>query len=142
MRIVTIIAALILLGTGTIFAFTDNGDSTITDSRTGLMWQKQDDGTVRTWENAISYCEGLTLAAQSDWRLPNIKELKTIVDNTKYSPAIDMTYFPNTQSSSYWSSSTDAGYTDNAWCVSFDSGNVGNDGKADTGYARCVRGGQ
>jgi len=62
--------------------FTDNGNGTITDSDTTLMWQKEDDDTRRTWEQAITYCEGLSLGTYSDWRLPNIKELRTIVDTT------------------------------------------------------------
>lgn len=145
MRIVTAIAAIILLGAGIVFGFSDNGDNTISDSRTGLLWQKQDDGTTRTWENAITYCEGLALAGNSDWRLPNIKELFTIVDNTKYYPAIDTTYFPNTQSEylGYWSSTTNAGVTSNALYVSFFSGSVAtNFDKTSSFLVRCVRGGQ
>ncbi len=74
--------------------FTDNMDGTISDKASGLMWQKDDDGTARDWENALSYAENLTLAAYSDWRLPNAKELQSIVDYTRCpsvtnSPAID-----------------------------------------------------
>jgi hypothetical protein len=58
------------------------------------MWQKADDGIARDWENALSYAEGITLAGKSDWRLPNAKELQSIVDYTRCpkitnSPAID-----------------------------------------------------
>src|SRR3990167_9252666 len=88
-------------------SFTDNGNGTVTDSDTGLIWQKEDDNTTRTWESAITYCEGLSLS-YTDWRLPNIKELKSIVDNTKDSPAINKIYFPNTNSSYYWSSTASA----------------------------------
>ena len=75
-------------------SFVDNGDGTITDTATGLMWQQADDGTMRDWENALSYAENLTLAEYSDWRLPNAKELQSIVDYTRSpqttsSPAID-----------------------------------------------------
>lgn len=74
--------------------FLDNQDETIADSATGLMWQKSDDGIARDWENALSYSENLTLAGYSDWRLPNAKELQSIVDYTRCpditnSPAID-----------------------------------------------------
>jgi len=82
----------------------DNGDGTISDQGTHLMWQKQDDGTTRTWTAAITYCEGQILAGHTDWRLPTIKELKSIADMTKYDPSINTTYFPGTQSSYYWSS--------------------------------------
>jgi hypothetical protein len=74
--------------------FYNNGDGTITDSATGLMWQQNDDGIARDWENALAYAENSTLANYSDWRLPNIKELHSIVDYTRSpsatnSPAID-----------------------------------------------------
>jgi hypothetical protein len=97
-------------GQTTTKSFTDNGNGTITDNNTGLMWQKEDDNTTRRWESAISYCEGLSLGSYTDWRLPNIKELRSIVDNTKYNPAIDTTYFPNTASFNYWSSTPEASY--------------------------------
>ena len=76
--------------------FAYNGDETITDLATGLMWQKADDGNTRDWEEALAYAENLELANHSDWRLPNAKELQSIVDYTRspqelggYSPAID-----------------------------------------------------
>ena len=75
-------------------SFIDNGDGTISDLSTGLMWQKSDDGNARNWEDALSYSESLELANHSDWRLPNAKELQSIVDysrspQTTNSPAID-----------------------------------------------------
>lgn len=74
--------------------FVDNEDGTITDLATGLMWQTADDGTARDWEEALAYAEGLKLAENADWRLPNAKELQSIVDysrspQTSNSPAID-----------------------------------------------------
>lgn len=74
--------------------FVDNGDGTITDNATDLMWQQADDGNSRDWENSLSYCENLTLAGHSDWRLPNAKELHSLLDYTRCpdvtsSPAID-----------------------------------------------------
>ncbi len=74
--------------------FVANGDGTITDLATGLMWQQADDGTARDWKSALEYAENLDLAGHSDWRLPNAKELQSIVDYTRapdvtYSPAID-----------------------------------------------------
>jgi len=129
--------------------FTDNGNGTVTDTPTTLMWQKQDDGITKTWEQALTYCEGLSLGGFSDWRLPNIKELRSIIDSSKYSPAINTTYFPNTQSSYYWSSTTYAGGTTDAWYVYFDGGHVDNfsktltaTNKITTHYVRCVRAGQ
>jgi hypothetical protein len=121
-------------------SFTDNGDGTVTDNDTGLMWQKEDDGVTKTWESAI--CEGLSLGGYTDWRLPNIKELESITDDTKNSPAIDSTYFTNTNSSDYWSSTTTAENTSSAWHVNFYSGSVNSSYKSGGYYVRCVRGGQ
>ena len=63
--------------------FVDNGDGTITDLATGLMWQQSDSGRGMDWENALSYAETLNLAGYDDWRLPNVKELQSIVDYTR-----------------------------------------------------------
>ena len=66
--------------------FVNNGNGTITDNATGLMWMQNDNGTGLTWEDALSYAENLTYAGYSDWRLPDTKELQSIVDYTR-SPA-------------------------------------------------------
>lgn len=63
--------------------FKDNGDGTISDYATGLMWQKADDGKARNWKDALAYADSLKLAGKSDWRLPNAKELQSIVDYTR-----------------------------------------------------------
>ncbi len=75
-------------------SFEDNGDGTITDNATGLMWQQVDNGNTYDWEDALFYAENLTLSGKSDWRMPNAKELQSIVDytkspNTSSSPAIN-----------------------------------------------------
>lgn len=74
--------------------YTDNSDGTITDNATGLMWQQADDATTRDWEGSLLYAENLSLAGHDDWRLPNAKELHSILDYTRCpdvtnSPAID-----------------------------------------------------
>jgi hypothetical protein len=119
--------------------FVNNGDGTVTDGGTGLMWQRQDNGSAYTWVNALAYCEGLSLGGQSDWRLPNIKELRSIVDDSRYNPAIDTSVFPGTSSSYYWSSSSYAHYAYDAWQVDFYSGGVLSNDKIYGLYARCVR---
>jgi hypothetical protein len=63
--------------------FSDNGDGTVTDAATGLMWQQADSGLGMDWGQALALCEGLTLAGHDDWRLPNVKELQGIVDYTR-----------------------------------------------------------
>jgi len=122
----------------------DNGNGTISD-KNGLMWQKEDeedDNTERRWDDAISYCKGLSLGGYSDWRLPNREELKSIIDETRKKPTINTTYFPNTKSSHYWSSTTDAGRTTGAWSVDFYGGSVYDGHKSNNYYVRCVRDGQ
>jgi len=74
--------------------YADNGDGTISDLATGLMWQKADDGVSKDWEEALEYSDNLELASFNDWRLPNAKELQSIVDyarspQTTNSPAIN-----------------------------------------------------
>lgn len=74
--------------------FADNGDSTITDNATGLVWQQNDSGEGMVWGDALAYCENLELGDREDWRLPNAKELQSIVDysrcpDTTSSAAID-----------------------------------------------------
>ncbi|MFR9503260.1 MAG: DUF1566 domain-containing protein [Rikenellaceae bacterium] len=63
--------------------FVDNGDGTISDVATGLMWSKDDNGEGIEWIDALPYAEGATLAGYSDWRLPNVKELQSIVDYSR-----------------------------------------------------------
>ncbi len=63
--------------------FVDNGDGTITDRATGLMWQQADDGRARNWQEALACAEDLDLAGYTDWRLPNAKELQSIVEYTR-----------------------------------------------------------
>ncbi len=125
----------------------DNGNGTVTDSATGLVWQKCSAGlgttlgncntgnpTKYNWSNAISYCEGLTLGGRSDWRLPNINELRSIIDYTFKLPAIDSIAFPNTQSDTYWSSTF-------CYSVDFDIGNVSLQFyNTNPYYVRCVTG--
>ena len=96
----------------------DNGNGTMTDKNTKLMWQQGKGGQLQ-WKSAISYCEGLSLAGYNDWRLPSIDELKSIIDI-----GIDKTYFPNASSSEYWSSTqyNKGGgglYDNNPWLVNF-----------------------
>ena len=129
-------------------SFTDNLDATVTDNVTGLMWQQEDDNQERNWEAALAYCEDLDLGGHVDWRLPDVKELRSIVDNTRYNPAIDTGVFPGTGTELryYWSSSTGAyspwsDYFELAWNVDFYTGGVGHGygDKTNTYYVRCVR---
>ncbi len=120
------------------------------DNITGRMWvtnpndvsggQYVSNGNY-TWEVAIAKCEGLSYAGYSDWRLPNIKELQSIVDYSRQNPSINTTYFLNTQNSAYWSSTTYMPVAASAWFVSFGVGDVVNNVKTNGLCVRCVRGG-
>ena len=119
--------------------FIDNSDGTVTDTKTGLMWQQE---TVlnKTWQEALDYVRDLKLAGYDDWRLPNIHELQSIVDYGRYNPSIDAKAFLGTVSSDYWSSTTYASSTDGAWCVDFYYGGyVYNYSKTDAYAVRAVR---
>ena len=125
--------------------FIDNGDGTVSDLSTGLMWAKDgngpgcNNGGVLGWEDAVGFAEALEFAGYDDWYLPGIKELETIVDYSAVEPAINATYFPNTQAGAYWSSTTYAGSTGGPWCVGFYDGGVYIDFEGGPYYVRCVR---
>lgn len=133
---------------GTEGSYTDNGDYTITDNATGLVWQKcsrgqsgescADTAARINWQGALEYCENLDLGGRTDWRLPSLNELKSLLDRSHYNPAINTTYFPATVGSYYWSSSSYVG-TNSAWRVNFYNDIVGYGDKTSvTHYARCV----
>lgn len=100
--------------------FQDNGDGTITDQRTGLMWHKcaigqtgtscAGEATLMTWANAMSAADnsnGVAFAGYTNWRLPNIKELASLVERSCIRPALDLNAFPNTaENAAFWSSTT------------------------------------
>ncbi|MFC1611055.1 DUF1566 domain-containing protein [Myxococcota bacterium] len=121
----------------------------VTDHITGLMWQgcasethgsSCNDGTARTktWRGALSYCEGLTWAGHSDWYLPNVTELLSIVDYRQLVPAADPSVFPTTPASTFWTSTFSDGGID-AWYVGFRDG-VSGTGRIDVQRnVRCVR---
>jgi hypothetical protein len=125
--------------------FTDHGDGTVTDNLTGLMWTKNADMYgQRTWAEALSDCAGCTEGGYNDWRLPNVRELQSLIDYGQYDPALpDNHPFDPVQSSYYWSSSTYANATGLAWYVSlYVGGYVNYNGKGSGSYVWCVRGGQ
>jgi hypothetical protein len=119
-------------------SYTDNGDGTVTDNVTGLMWQQSRASATYTWANAVAYCPTLTLAGHSDWRLPSVVELVSIEDFGQR-PSINGTYFPNTPADYFWSSSPVAGSPSNAFFVNFGAGGTNTWGVSGTYLVRCVR---
>lgn len=126
-----------------------SGSFVTVDNRTGLMWvtNPTDAGLGGTydWAGAIAACESETYAGYTDWRLPNARELESIVDYSKTAaPAINASYFQGTPvdiSIYYWTSTTYAQDTTVAWVADFADGLVYHDDKANANYARCVRAG-
>ena len=123
--------------------FADNGDGTITDNATGLMWLQDDNGEGVDWESALAYADGFSYAGYDDWRVPNVKELQSIVDYSGVYPAIDPSYFNITDADAYFWTSTSAFFSPNtpgyyyAWYVAFGYA-VGADGE-DSHGAGAVR---
>ena len=143
--LLTVVFAATAYGVG---PYSSNG-TTVLDNGTGLEWQQADDGQTRSWSQALAYCEDLSLGGHDDWRLPNLRELDSIVDLTRYNPAINTDYF-SCQSTYYWSATTNAGHTHNAWNIHFFNGHnyappfINHNNFAHKGnsrYVRCVRAG-
>ena len=115
---------------GGALSYTDNGDGTVTDNRTGLTWEKKTDDNVAinySWSGGLEYVAALnatSFAGHADWRLPNIKELLSIVDYGRSNPSIDPIFGPTAGGSNfatYWSSTSWAAFYPqyNAWGVEF-----------------------
>lgn len=120
--------------------FADNQNGTVTDRKTGLMWKKCAEGqdtlscagnaATFTWQNALARAQAVNtgLAGSNmgygDWRVPNVKELMSIMEEQCYYPAINLAVFPNTASGEFWSSSpaNNTAGSSLAWYVSFGLG--------------------
>jgi hypothetical protein len=93
--------------------FLSNGDGTVTDTCTDLVWQQFDDETPRMWCDALDYCETLDLGGATDWRMPNAHELESLVHHGRYNPAIDPVFGDTPGVVTYWTSTTQQGFL--AW---------------------------
>ncbi len=119
--------------------FIVNGDGTVTDIRTGLMWQRNYE-TNMSWTNGLTHCENFGLAGFDDWRLPNREEIRSIVDYSLSNPAINTHFFPETMPMPFWTSS---GYdNESSWSMFMDSGKAGVMQLSFPSHVRAVRGGQ
>jgi hypothetical protein len=127
-------------GAGYLAGFTDNGNGTITDNVTKLIWQKVVSTTKYSLADAAAYCAALTLGGQSDWRLPTVIELTSIVDYGQGNPSINGVYFPNTPSDDFfWTSTRWAESSSSAWYIYFNFGYTNYLTGNYALYARCVR---
>ena len=136
--------------------FTANGDGTVIHLKTGRMWKQCTEGlsgaacatgaaTLMNWGAALGSAvaaNNANFAGHNDWRLPDIKELVSVIETCGSNRAINTVMFPNTPAPNLWSSSTYAQYSPNAWAVNFTVGSSLAIGKAGSHYARLVRGGQ
>jgi hypothetical protein len=119
--------------------YKDNGDGTILDRLTGLMWQKTQSSNTMSWEEALSYATHLTLAGKSGWRLPNIKELQSLNDTKLIKPSFNISYFTNISIGNYWSSTTLVQAPAKAWDINVDYGIVSYSDKSLKENVLCVR---
>jgi len=126
-------------------SYTRDDNEIVTDNITKLQWQDNEEvkTVYKNWEDAKAYCGGLTLGGYTDWRLPTIIELQSIVVDGKSSPAIDTIAFVNyTISNYYWSSTTSASYTNVAWSAYFRNGDTFYNYKTTKNNIRCARAGE
>ncbi len=140
--------------------FTSNGDGTVTDEQTGLMWQRcpvgytlDDRGTPADldddlctgssaiefdWQQALQAGDADDSAGFSDWRVPNVKELESLVEHSCIAQTIDTTFFPDAPPTPFWSS-TPALDGSGAWSVGFSNGESSTRDKTSAELLRLVR---
>ncbi|MBK9442648.1 MAG: choice-of-anchor D domain-containing protein [Comamonadaceae bacterium] len=134
--------------------FTDADDGTVTHLRTGLTWKRCAEGQAwngttcigtanpLNWQNALFAARAASFAGHTDWRLPNVKELESIIEGKCYNPSINASIFPNTAALGFWSASAFADDMSLAWYVLFIDGDIGNFDKSRTYQVRLVRAGR
>lgn len=127
-----------------------NSGAEVKDTQTGLIWKRCSLGqtwsgtscigtaVTYNWPNALQAAKNIG----SGWRVPNVKELSSLIEEACYNTATNETYFSNTVRSDYWSSSSYAYNSNSAWIVNFIIGLSQNDYKNDKNYVRLVRSGQ
>lgn len=136
--------------------FTVHADGTVSDLQTGLMWRRCAEGrsgsacqtgssVAKNWLEALRGAAESTFAGYTDWRVPNIKELHSLVENACMNPAINSTVFPQSPGAYVWTSTPHAAFADRAWYVGFQYGSDNHGGtlgglpKSSTAYVMHVR---
>lgn len=133
--------------------YIDHGDGTVTDKQTGLMWRRCSEGqsgiacsgtaSMQSWQVALTTAANSSFAGYSDWRLPSVKELQSLVETGCYGPSINSFRFPSTEErGDFWTSSTVASNTSSAWLISLYHGYVGFVAKSQPLGVWLVRAGQ
>ncbi len=137
--------------------YVNHNNGTIADKTTGLMWKQCVEGlsasdcatgtaSAYTWQEALQIPLGLNsgsgFAKHHDWRLPNIKELRSLAAYNCYNPSINQAIFPNTPIDRLWSSSPRSNIFSNAWLLYFGYGSDGHDDLGSSYKVRLVRSGQ
>lgn len=125
--------------------FTDRGDGTVIDNATDLVWTKDAQLLKKTmkWEEGLAACNNLDFAGHTDWRLPNVRELLSLIDYGAHDPALPPGHpFSNVQLLFYWTSTTYEGTADHAWGVYVYNGYVYNYHKMTRAWVWPVRGGR
>jgi len=136
--------------------YTDNGNSTVTDNDTGLMWKQCVEGlaggdcttggvTSHTWQAALELATTVNsagFAGYNDWRVPNLTELESLVARNCFNSAINSQFFPNDLASVVWSSSPNANGSNSVWYISFYTGYTYITSRYNVEHVRLVRSGQ
>lgn len=113
-------------------------NGTVFDTQSNLTWEQNAPFDLHTWEQAQLRCQDLDLDGFG-WRAPSVKELQTLVDETRVDPSIDPTPFPFTALTRYWTSTVRASNTAQAWLVSFARGSTVLEDVKNVHPVRCVR---
>jgi hypothetical protein len=113
---------------------------TVTDTKTGLIWQQVAPAATMLGDDAYTYCTNLTLGGSPDWRTPGMHELSTIVDETRNTPAIDTTAFPGAVGGPYWTKTAIPNSPTASFWVDFTYGTTSGGNTAhSSALIRCVR---
>ena len=125
-------------------SYKDNGDGTVTDNVTGLIWQQAPTTTQYIWSAAVTHCPQLSLGGHSDdWRLPTLIELVSLLDfsvsTASGSPTVNATAFPAMPAGLYWSATAVSDLNNFAWEVNFNNGVINADATIGSDLVICVR---
>jgi len=113
-------------------------NGTVYDTKSNLTWEQDASLDIFSWDQAQARCQTLTLDG-GGWRMPSVKELQTLVDETIVDPSIDRTAFPTSAFTRYWTSTRRASNPDHGWLVAFDFGATSTDDAKNPHRVRCVR---